>query len=197
MGESTRRTAEELCERIGIFFDMHPAWLTSISNDSPRYIHIDPENNYKSEVFLRLMAQYNYYIEHSPTRDKHAQGIAEHLIRIDVEDGLLARKYRLRTMLLAVVRISLVHAYSRRRDVNVQTGIRKGRDRHCVLCNCTQYLEEGGKKKAAYVDVGSRPICVEQSRARILHPIWQRSFVIKISSTILGREGHEVVINKG
>ena len=28
------------------------------------------------------MAQLNYYIEHSPTRDKHAQGIAEQLVGV-------------------------------------------------------------------------------------------------------------------
>lgn len=72
-----RDTSDELCERIGVFFDMHPAWLLTASADTPRYVRVDPENNYKSEQFLRLMAQYKYYIEHSPTRDKHAQGQAE------------------------------------------------------------------------------------------------------------------------
>jgi Reverse transcriptase (RNA-dependent DNA polymerase) len=76
------RSVEELCERIGVFFDMHPAWHTSTSPSTPRYVRIDPENNYKSEEFLRLMAQYKYYIEHSPTRDKHAQGLAERSIGI-------------------------------------------------------------------------------------------------------------------
>ena len=76
------RRSDELCERIGVFFDMHPAWLTSSSPCTPRYVRVDPENNYKSEDFLRLMAQYHYYIEHSPTRDKHAQGLAERSVGI-------------------------------------------------------------------------------------------------------------------
>ena len=83
---TTNRSAEELCERMAVFFDMHPVWLTTASTDTPRYVRVDPENNYKSEEFLRLMAKYNYYIEHSPTRDKHAQGIAERSV------GLIATK---------------------------------------------------------------------------------------------------------
>lgn len=80
------RTAEELCERIAVFFDMHPAWQTAASPSTPRYVRVDPENNYKSEMFLSLMSKYNYYIEHSPTRDKHAQGLAERSV------GMIATK---------------------------------------------------------------------------------------------------------
>ena len=79
---TSTRTSKELCERIAVFFDMHPAWLDTMSVNTPRYIRVDPENNYKSEEFLSLMAQYKYYIEHSPTRDKHAQGLAEHSVGI-------------------------------------------------------------------------------------------------------------------
>ena len=79
---TTNRSVEELCDRIAVFFDMHPAWLTNTSHDTPRYIRVDPENYYKSEPFLRLMAQYKYYIEHSPTRDKHSQGIAERSVGV-------------------------------------------------------------------------------------------------------------------
>ena len=81
-----------MCDRIAVFFDMHPARLTNTSPDTARYIHVDPENNYKSEMFLRLMAQYKYYIEHSPTRDKHAQGIAERSV------GVIATKTNIAMM---------------------------------------------------------------------------------------------------
>lgn len=80
------RSAPELCDRIAIFFDMHPHWITTAHASISRYVRVDPENNYQSEDFLRLMAKYSYYIEHSPTRDKHAQGIAERSV------GLIATK---------------------------------------------------------------------------------------------------------
>ena len=64
---TNRRTAAELCERIAVFFNMHPAWLTTASDDTPRYIRGNPKISYKSEEFLRLIAQYNYSIEHSTT----------------------------------------------------------------------------------------------------------------------------------
>ena len=89
---TTNRSAAELCDRIAVFFDMHPAWLTNTSPDTPRYIRVDPENNYKSELFLRLMAQCNYYNVHSPTRDKHAQGIAERSV------GVIATKTNIAMM---------------------------------------------------------------------------------------------------
>ena len=89
---TTNRSVEELCDRMAVFFDMHPAWLTTSSPDTPRYIRVDPENNYKSEKFLRLMARYSYYIEHSPTRDKHAQGIAERSV------GVIATKTNIAMM---------------------------------------------------------------------------------------------------
>ena len=86
---TTNRSAAELCDRIAVFFDMHPAWLTNTSPYTPRYIRVDPENNYKSEMFL---PQYKYYIEHSPTRDKQAQRIAERLV------GVIATKTNIAMM---------------------------------------------------------------------------------------------------
>ena len=61
---------------------MLPAWLTSMSADTPRYVRVDHVNNCKQEVFLELMAQYKYYIDHSPTRDKNAQGLAQRSVGV-------------------------------------------------------------------------------------------------------------------
>jgi hypothetical protein len=53
------RYAAELCDRMAVFFDIHPHWIITAHSSIPRYVRVDPENNYKSESFLRLMAKYS------------------------------------------------------------------------------------------------------------------------------------------
>ena len=84
------RTAAELCEKTSILFDLHPDWSNSNQNRTitvctddasdppdPRFIRVDAESNYKSTEFLHCTAKYNYKLERTPPRDKHANGIAE------------------------------------------------------------------------------------------------------------------------
>ena len=44
-----------------------------------RFIRIDPEENCNSKAFLKCLSDFDYYysIERTPTRDRHANGIAE------------------------------------------------------------------------------------------------------------------------
>ena len=114
---------------------MHPAWLDTMPDNTPYYIRVDPENNYKSEEFLSLMAQYKYYIEHSPTRDKHAQGLAEHSV------GIIATKTNV-AMLAPTPAVPLTYwclAMSYACNTNSLNYSKRIRDSpyHCSL---TQYL---------------------------------------------------------
>ena len=92
------RSAEELVDKLSIFFDGHPEWRHSGSPDDriftydnaedktmpadDRLIRLDAESSYKSTEFLAMAYKYNYRLEHTPPRDKHAGGIAERSIGV-------------------------------------------------------------------------------------------------------------------
>ena len=59
-----------------IFLDMHPTWRTPTTPHTPRFVRVDPESNYNSELVLSLLNEYSYTVERTPPRDKHANGIA-------------------------------------------------------------------------------------------------------------------------
>ena len=81
------RSAEELVDKLSIFFDGHPEWKqsgtpdriftyetgtdTSMPDDD-RLIRLDAESSYKSTEFLAMAYKYNYRLEQTPPRDKHA-----------------------------------------------------------------------------------------------------------------------------
>jgi hypothetical protein len=73
------RGAEELCLRASILFDSHPEWR-STGSDIDRFIRVDPENSYRSTLFMQCASKYGYRIEPTPARDKHANGIAERTV---------------------------------------------------------------------------------------------------------------------
>lgn len=72
------RSAEELCLQTSVLFDTHPEWRNTGSTlDIDRFIRCDPELSYRSAYFLQCASKYGYRIEHTPPRDKHANGVAE------------------------------------------------------------------------------------------------------------------------
>ena len=73
------RGAEELCLRASILFNSHPEWR-STGSDIDRFIRVDPENSYRSTFFMQCASKYDYRIEPTPARDKHANGIAERTV---------------------------------------------------------------------------------------------------------------------
>jgi hypothetical protein len=73
------RGAEELCHRSAILFDSHPEWR-STGSDGDRFMRVDPELSYRSTLFMQHASKYGYRIEPTPTRDKHANGVAERTI---------------------------------------------------------------------------------------------------------------------
>ena len=79
---TTSRSAKELCKKMRIFLDMHPTWRTPTTPPTPRFVRVDPESNYNSELFLSLLNEYSYIVERTPPRDKHANGIAERAVGV-------------------------------------------------------------------------------------------------------------------
>ena len=65
-----------------VFLDMHPTWRTPTTPPTPRFLRVDPESNYNSELFLSLLNEYSYIVERTPPRDKHANGIAERAVGV-------------------------------------------------------------------------------------------------------------------
>ena len=76
------RSAAELCRKMRVFLDMHPTWRTPTTPPTPRFLRVDPESNYNSELFLSLLDEYSYIVERTPPRDKHANGIAERAVGV-------------------------------------------------------------------------------------------------------------------
>ena len=73
------RGAEELCLRASILFDTHPEWR-SMGSDTDRFIRVDPENSYRSTLFMQCASKYGYRIEPALARDKHANGTFERTV---------------------------------------------------------------------------------------------------------------------
>ena len=76
---SRNRTAEELCQRLSEFFNRHPDWRSTGSQDQ-RFVRCDPEASYRSAEFIACLSTYGYAVEGTPARDKHANGIAERAV---------------------------------------------------------------------------------------------------------------------
>jgi transposase InsO family protein len=87
------RSAQELCEKATILFDLHPEWTStktsrSISFDSEErepssnFIRLDAESNYTSTEFLHWASQQGFRLERVPPRDKHANGAAERAVGV-------------------------------------------------------------------------------------------------------------------
>ena len=75
------RSAKELVHQISIFFALHPSWQNRYE-DTDRFIRLDAERSYRSELFLATAAAFGYRLERTPERDKHANGIAERSVGV-------------------------------------------------------------------------------------------------------------------
>ena len=71
------REAHELCKQVRMLFLQKPDWKAHQSREQTRFIRLDSEGNYSSEEFLALASSFEYNLERTPVRDKHANGIAE------------------------------------------------------------------------------------------------------------------------
>ena len=79
---TSSRTAEELCIKAQILFASNPTWKRKDANNTHRYFRLDAEHNYRSIQFLEFAARWDYELERTPVRDKHAGGIAERSVGI-------------------------------------------------------------------------------------------------------------------
>ena len=66
----------ELIARMALLFHSHPEWKPN-GSAVDRKIKVDMEAGYQSVEFAEYCRSLSYRIETSPTRDKHAHGIAE------------------------------------------------------------------------------------------------------------------------
>ena len=71
---------------MGKELDKHPEWAINIDITQRRFFRVDAESNYRSAEFTKFLADRFYTIEKTPSRDKHAGGVAERTV------GLLAEK---------------------------------------------------------------------------------------------------------
>ena len=75
------RGADELCKQISALFHSHPEWKPSIQGID-RFIRADAEKSYRSAEFLKCIHGFDYRLEPTPPRDKHANGIAERAVGV-------------------------------------------------------------------------------------------------------------------
>ena len=66
----------ELKDRMAVLFHAHPEWKPN-GTAIDRKIKVDMEAGYQSNEFAEFCHSLGYRIESSPTRDKHAHGVAE------------------------------------------------------------------------------------------------------------------------
>ena len=69
----------ELTEMMSKLFFAHPEWKPN-GTAIDRKIKVDMETGYQSEDFKEYCHSLGYRIETSPTRDKHAHGVAERFV---------------------------------------------------------------------------------------------------------------------
>ena len=79
------RTATELITQMGKELDKHPEWALNIDITQRRFFRVDAESNYRSQDFTKFLADRFYIIEKTPSRDKHAGGVAERTVGIITE----------------------------------------------------------------------------------------------------------------
>ena len=84
------RSAAELVEQMGKELDKHPEWAVNIDITQRRFFRVDAESNYRSAEFTKFLADRFYTIEKTPSRDKHAGGIAERTVGILTEKTNIA-----------------------------------------------------------------------------------------------------------
>lgn len=80
------RSADELIYELGKELDKHPEWIVNLDITQRRFFRLDSEAHYRSSAFRSFLTKREYNIEMTPTRDKHAGGIAERTV------GLLSEK---------------------------------------------------------------------------------------------------------
>ena len=76
------RSAKELVEQMTKELDKHPEWALNLDITQRRFFRVDAESNYRSQEFTSFLANRFYTIEKTPSRDKHAGGIAERTVGI-------------------------------------------------------------------------------------------------------------------
>lgn len=76
------RSADELILELGKELDKYPEWAVNIENTQRRFFRVDAEASYRSNSFRAFLASKYYNIEMTPSRDKHAGGIAERTIGV-------------------------------------------------------------------------------------------------------------------
>ena len=80
------RSATELVDQLGRELDKHPEWSVNLETNQRRLFRVDADASYRSQEFTSFLASRFYKIEMTPSRDKHAGGIAERTV------GLLSLK---------------------------------------------------------------------------------------------------------
>jgi Reverse transcriptase (RNA-dependent DNA polymerase) len=76
------RSAPELVEQMTKELDKHPEWAVNLDITQRRFFRVDAESNYRSQEFASFLADRFYKLEKTPSRDKHAGGIAERTVGI-------------------------------------------------------------------------------------------------------------------
>ena len=76
------RSATELVDQLGRELDKHPEWSVNLETNQRRLFRVDAEASYRSQEFTSFLASRFYKIEMTPSRDKHAGGIAERTVGI-------------------------------------------------------------------------------------------------------------------
>ena len=76
------RSATELIEQMAKELDKYPEWATNLDITQRRFFRVDAEANYRSQEFTSFLATRFYKIEKTPSRDKHAGGIAERTVGV-------------------------------------------------------------------------------------------------------------------
>jgi Reverse transcriptase (RNA-dependent DNA polymerase) len=76
------RSAPELIEQMTKELDKHPEWAVNLDITQRRFFRVDAEANYRSQEFASFLAERFYKIEKTPSRDKHAGGIAERTVGV-------------------------------------------------------------------------------------------------------------------
>ena len=75
------RGAAELVKSFFSLFQSHPEWKPSLPSVD-RSIRADAEKSYRSAEFLQCLHNFGYRLEPTPSRDKHANGIAERAVGV-------------------------------------------------------------------------------------------------------------------
>ena len=84
------RSASELVIQMGKELDKHPEWALNLDITQRRFFRVDAESNYRSAEFTKFLADRFYIIEKTPSRDKHAGGVAERTVGILTEKTNIA-----------------------------------------------------------------------------------------------------------